>query len=255
MRIPIVSGSRFLNDISPRMKRIKDTDMYAKSLYTFFTATRLLFKNRRALVLATTAYAGLLSTLYLFVSTREATIFQLVVTFFSVTAAPALFFLLQSVSVTYTSGSFRKVASDSLKLLVVSLPVIVLTVIAAYGLSKLQTHLPAATTLRYLLVAVIAPLLAIQLWIATSNTGFRSLVKRLGRILSKTFAPHSVFVYACGFLIFAVAPYLLLRKSISTDRAWLEFSLLPLRLAVSATLMLAGWISTVGAISILSRDD
>ncbi|HEU4933219.1 MAG TPA: hypothetical protein VFT48_14145 [Pyrinomonadaceae bacterium] len=62
-------------------------------------------------------------------------------------------------------------------------------------------------------------------------------------------------IEATVFLIFAVAPYLLIRKSISTDRAWLEISLLTVRLVASATLMLVGWVTTVGAISILSRDD
>ena len=231
-------------------------DMYLKSFKALLSAMRLLFTNRRTLALIVTAYIGLLTSLYLFVSTREATTSQLLVTFLSIAAAPALFFLLQSLSVTYASGGLvRKVAIDGLKIFIVSLPVIALTAFAAYGLSKLQTHLTTATTLRYLLIAVVAPLLAIQLWIATSNTGLRSLVKRLGQVLSKTFAPHSVLVYACGFLIFAVAPYLLLRKSISTERAWLEISLLTVRLAASATLMLVGWVTTVGAISILSRDD
>jgi len=238
------------------MKRIKATDMYSKSLCALLSATRLLFTNRRAVLLIVTTYAALLITLCLFVSTREATVSQLLVTLFSIAVAPALFFLLQSFSVTYASrGSIRRVAIDGLKIFIVSLPVIVVTVIAAYSLSKLQTHLTIATTLRYLLVAVIAPLLTIQLWIATSRTGLRSLVRSLGQVLSRTFAPHSVFVYACGFLIFAVAPYLLLRKSISTERAWLELSLLTVRLAASATLMLVGWVTTVGAISILSRDD
>jgi len=228
--------------------------MYSKSLYAMLTAMRLLFTNRRALVLMVTAYAGLLVALYFFINTREATISQLLVTFFSIAAAPALFFVLQAVSVSYTNESSR-VGMNSLKLCIVSLPLIALTAFGVYSLSKLQTHLTITTTLRYLLIAVIAPLLAIQLWIATSNTGLRSLVKRLGHVLSKTFAPDSVLVYACGFLIFAVAPYLLLRKSISTERAWLEISLLTVRLAASATLMLVGWVTTVGAISILSRDD
>jgi hypothetical protein len=221
--------------------------MYLKSLNALLSALRLLFMNRRALYSIVFAYAGLLTTLYLFISTREATISQLLVTLFSIAAAPALFFLLQSISVTYTSGNLRKLVILSIKLFIVSLPVIGLIVFAAYKVNM--------TTLRYLLIAVIAPLLAIQLWIATSNTGLRSLVKRLGQVLSKTFAPDSVLVYACGFLIFAVAPYLLLRKSISTERAWLEISLLTVRLAASATLMLVGWVTTVGAISILSRDD
>ena len=208
---------------------------------------RLLFMNRRALLLVVTAYAGLLTALYLFVSTREATISQLLVTLCSMAAAPALFFLLQATIITYASGNPRKLAIVSFKLFIVSLPVVALTVFATYSVTVI--------TLRYLLVAVVAPLLAIQLWIATSNTGLRSLVKRLGQVLTKTFAPDSVLVYACGFLIFAVAPYLLLRKPISTERAWLEISLLTVRLAASATLMLVGWVTTVGAISILSRDD
>lgn len=238
------------------MKRIKGTDMYLKSFNAMLSAMRLFFTSRRALVLILTAYAGLLASLYLFISTREATVSQLLVTFFSIAAAPSLFFLLQSVSVTYASGGLmRKVAIDGLKIFIVSLPVIAVTAFGVYILNKLQSHLTIATTLRYLLIAVIAPLLAIQLWIATSNSGLRSLVKSLGQVLSKTFALHSVFVYACGFLIFAVAPYLLLRKSISTERAWLEISLLTVRLAASATLVLVGWVTTVGAISILSRDD
>jgi hypothetical protein len=236
------------------MKRIKATDMYLKSLKALLAAMRLLFTNRRALVLVVSSFAGLIVALYFFVNTREATISQLLVTFFSIAAAPALFFVLQAVSVSYTKKS-DGVAIDSLKIFIVSLPLIAVTVFAAYSLSKLQTHLTIATTLRYLLIAVIAPLLAIQLWIATSNTGLRSLVKSLGQVLARTFAPHSVFVYACGFLIFAVAPYLLLRKSIATERAWLEISLLTVRLAASAVLMLVGWVTTVGAISILSRDD
>ena len=229
------------------MKRIKATDMYAKSLQALFSATRLLFTNRRALALLLTTYCGLLITLYLFINTREAIISQILLTFLSIAVAPALFFLIQSISVTYATGSLRKVVIVSFKLFIVSLPVLALIVFAVYKVNL--------TTLRYLLIAVIAPLLAIQLWIATSNSGLRSLVKRLGQVLRKTFAPHSVLVYACGFLIFAVAPYLLLRKSISTERAWLEISLLTVRLAASAILMLVGWVTTVGAISILSRDD
>ena len=229
------------------MKRIKATDMYIKSLRAMLSATRLLFTNRRALALLLTTYCALLVTLYLFVSTREATVSQLLLTLLSIAVAPALFFLIQSISVTYATGSLRKVVIVSFKLFIVSLPVLALTVFAGFKVNLI--------TLRYLLIAVIAPLLAIQLWIATSNTGLRSLVKRLGQVLSKTFAPHSVLVYACGFLIFAVAPYLLLREPISTERAWLEISLLTVRLAASATLMLVGWVTTVGAISILSRDD
>jgi hypothetical protein len=205
------------------------------------------------------AWAGLLTAVYLFASTREATIFQLLLTFVVVVAAPALFFVLQAVSVTYADGPvrgsrIRKTAIDCLKLMGVSLPVLVITLLAVYGLNKIQTYVTLATMLRYLLIGVVAPMLAIQFWIATTSSGLRDFMKSLRGVVSRTFAPQSVFVYGCGFVIFAVVPYVLLQIGPSSERAWLEFSVLVLRLAVSAVLILFGWVATVGAISILSRN-
>ena len=69
----------------------------------------------------------------------------------------------------------------------------------------------------------------------------------------KAFAPQLLVVYVCGFLIFAIVPYVLITKKIGAERAWLEFALLMARLTASALLILLGWVTTVGAISILSR--
>ena len=77
--------------------------MYLQSITAIFSAARSLFRNRRALLLILAAYAGLLAAIYLFVSIREATISQLILTLVVVVAAPALFFVLQAVSVSYTS--------------------------------------------------------------------------------------------------------------------------------------------------------
>jgi hypothetical protein len=63
-----------------------------------------------------------------------------------------------------------------------------------------------------------------------------------------------MLVFACGFLIFAVAPYFLLSKTMDIQRAWLEVSLLTARVVISALLILFGWVLTVGAMSILSRE-
>lgn len=228
--------------------------MFSQSTIAIFSAARLLFKSRRALALMLGAYAGLLAAVYLFVSTREATISQLILTMALVVVAPALFFFLQALSVSYTNGSRLKILiSDCLRMIVASVPLICLTLLGLYGVSKLDAHPTLAITLRYLLIGVVTPLLAIQLWVATSSTGLRSLLSSLRKIAVKTFAPQSVFVYACGFLIFAVAPYFLIVKTIPAERAWLELSLLILRLSASALLILLGWVTTVGAISILSR--
>jgi len=228
--------------------------VYPQSITAILSAARALLRNRRALLLMIAAYVGLIVAIYLFVSTREATIFQLFLTLIAVISAPALFFMLQTVSVSYANGpASRGLLKRTLKLIVVSVPVFALTFLAAYGLSKIQSHPTIVTAVRYLLLAVIAPLLAIQLWIASSNCGLRVLFKSLRKVLSKTFGPESIFVYACGFLIFAIVPYWLLQRRIVIERQWLEFSVLALRLGISALLMLLGWVTTLGALSILNR--
>ena len=102
-------------------------------------------------------------------------------------------------------------------------------------------------TVRYLFWAVIAPLLVVHLWIAVSYGGVR-----VREVFSRAFAPQSMFVYACGFLIFAVAPYLLLQKSIPAQRQWIEISLVAVRLGLTALLILLGWALTLRALSILT---
>jgi hypothetical protein len=230
--------------------------MFSKPTIAILSAARLLFKSRRALALLVASYCGLLAVAYLFVSTREATISQLILTVALVVIAPALFFVFQALSVNYASDStsVRKISSDCLKLSVATLPVLAVTLLALYGLNKLQASVTLVTTLRYLLLAVIAPLLAIQIWVATSTNGLRSFVSSLRKVAASAFAPQSVLVYACGFSIFAVAPYFLVVQTVAIERAWLELSLLILRLSASALLFLLGWVTTVGAISILSRN-
>jgi hypothetical protein len=244
--------------------------MYHKSASAVFSAVRMLFKGWLTLPLMITVYAALLLAVYLFVSTREATVAQLVVTFTVMIAAPLLFFVLQSASVNYTTASstlVRKTLHDTAKLFAVTLPVIGLTLLAVYVVGKLQgslsvdpnTSQPSSpntmttlTVIRYLLIAVVAPLVTIQLWIATSTRGLRAMIRNLRGTITRAFAPQAVFIFACGFLIFAVAPYFLLAQTIEIERAWLEFSLLTARVVISALLILLGWVITVGALSIIN---
>ena len=222
--------------------------MYSSSIAAIISAVRALFSNRRSLLLMLVVYTGLLAAIYLFVSTHEATVSQLLLTFITIIVAPALFFVLQAATVSYTNGpTSRGLIKNSLKLIAVSVPVTALTFLAVYSLNKLQTHPTIVTTVRYLLLGVIIPVLVIQLWITVSNNGMR-----VRNVLTRTFAPQSMFVYALGFLIFAVVPYFLLQKTISIQRPWLEVSVLLGRLVLSALLILIGWVTTVGALSILS---
>lgn len=229
--------------------------MFVQAIRTELMAIRLLFSSKWTLLLLVTMYGALLGAGYLFVSTREATIAQLVVTFGLILITPALFFALQAVSVNYVSGptTVKKTVHDSLRLIAVSLPLIAVTALAFYGLGKINSHQTVVVAVRYLLVALIAPLLAIQLWRAASQDGVGSLLRRLHRLAIKAFAPQAVFVYACGLLLFAVAPYFLIFHTSQIERVWLEVSLLTVRLAASALLILFGWVATVGTLSLLNK--
>ena len=120
--------------------------MYVKTASAVFSAVRMLFSKWSTLPLLIAVYAALLAALYLFVSTREATVSQVVVTFVVMFAAPLLFFLLQAASVNYatrdeTVGLLRKTAYDCWKFIVVSLPVIGMTILGVYLVGKLQGRL------------------------------------------------------------------------------------------------------------------
>jgi hypothetical protein len=232
--------------------------MFSQAIKAIFSALRSLFKSWPTMVLVGALYGGLLIAGYLFISTREATISQLVLTLASIVIAPALFFALQAVSVNYAKGAgatglIKKTAHDSLRLIAVSVPLILITALAYYSLGKINSQQTAVVALRYLLIGVIAPLLAIQLWVAASSDGLRSLLRRVHHIVASAFAPQSVFVYACGVLFFAVVPYLLIFHTMQTERAWLEVSLLVVRLSISALLIVIGWVTTVGTLSLLNK--
>ena len=230
--------------------------MFSQTIKAAFSATRMLFGRWSTLIPVVVLYGALLLAGYLFVSTREATIAQLGVTLAVIVITPALFFVLQAVSVNYTNGSpvLKKTVGDALRLVAISLPLIVLTVLTFKALGKIHSHLTIVNTMRYLLAGVVAPLLTIQLWIAASRDGLGVLMRRLHRVAAKAVAPQSVLVYACGVLVFGLAPYLLIFHATKTNHAWLEVSLLGIRLIASALLILVGWVTTIGTLSLLTSN-
>ena len=90
--------------------------MLSQSVIAITSSARLLFERWKTLALLLAVYAALLTAVYVFVSTREATVGQLIVTLALFVVAPALFFLLQSITINYASGSTtRKLLSHCLR--------------------------------------------------------------------------------------------------------------------------------------------
>lgn len=269
--------------------------MLTETFHSIVTAARNVFRNWPSMLLMAVVYASLLALLYFFVSIREATLPQVILTFVFAVTAPLLFFILQTM---IASGNAQQIAREGAaeaeqmtaglllkrsltsfwKLILISLPLIVLAILIAYLLGRAQNYFgqnlnepaisthtlgPAAntpparpinwrlalfSTLRYLAFGLVLPLAAIHLWLATVRDGLGGAVRKTATLLSRAFAPQSVLIYIAGFLVFAVAPYFLLFKTTQSRHAWLELSFLIARLVVVFALTLFGWTITVRAL-------
>jgi hypothetical protein len=272
-----------------------------KNIFRALTSTsRNLFRRWGALLILLVLYLAMLGAIYWFFVTREATIGQLILSFLLALAAPILFFIIQTMAARYShensrawsllGGSLR----DFWKLLVISLPIILIAVFALYLFNKIGTsaqvttqgalrvQVPvvdeaaravpapsrpltpkpqpvnwqsvAITTIQYLLFCLILPLAAIHLWIGTARDGLKQTVKRSHRILARAFAPRSVVIYLIGFLCFAVVPYFLIVTRTPLSSVWLDAGLLVARLLLAAVFSLIGWVVTVGALGELNGE-
>lgn len=260
--------------------------MFTDSIKAIGTSTRELIGNWRAMAVLATIYALLLATLYLLVSTREASIFQVVLTLVLAIAAPVLFFVLQAVSANYplemhTASLIQRSLKDFGKLVVVSLPLILLTLLVIYLLGRMQARFGIApvnpdefverareesqrpivwsavifATLRYLLLGLVLPISLMHLWLAVTRKGLMNTIRQAGHYLAGAFKPESLLIYVVGFIVFALLPYLLLFRAIKIDRAWLEIGFLVVKLGVVFTLTLFGWVITMNALEQSGRKE
>ncbi|MBA3806331.1 MAG: hypothetical protein H0X14_11550, partial [Acidobacteria bacterium] len=115
-------------------------------------AARMLFGNWRALLILLLLYAALNASLYFFIAVREASVWQVLATFLLALIAPVLFFIIQTIGVRYveddarTRDLLRWSVRDFWKLLVVTVPVILLAWLIAYLFSKFQVAAPAVVS-------------------------------------------------------------------------------------------------------------
>lgn len=262
--------------------------MIKNSLLAIGTTARELVRDWRSLGLFNALYAALIAALWLFFSTKEASAWQLVLTALLAVTAPVLFFLLQSAgAVRYvwneaqTATLFQKSMKALWKIILISIPLILLAVLLAYLLNKLQARFPLTDTeaarpalipwshpsaarppvlplrwpdvfiasLRLLLLGVVLPLAAIHLWLAAARDSFMGTVRRVPQILAHAFSAQSFLIYAIGLILFALMPYFLIFTRTTVRNAWAELLLFGLRLALAFIFTLWGWLATVGALA------
>lgn len=247
--------------------------MITTTLKAWINSAKSSLTNIRALLLFVALYALLLVTFYIFVSTREATVWQVLVTYALLILIPAEFFVLQAAVIDSARDlgfSWKRILRQALKIFVATIPVLIVGWILWWLLSKLAlryppplvfdakpskatpTHWPSLifATLRFLLFAVALPLAAIHLWIevaardvrATFAGGAKPFLKRIGNALARAFASESVFTYGLGLIVFGLLPYAVLFAPLTIKGNKTDFAVFILRLLLAFVFTLVGWV-------------
>ena len=178
-------------------------------LKLWFRTIATTFANLGALVVFAALYAFLLLASYVFIAIREATVWQVLVTYALIIFIPLGFFVLQASIIDRELDQklrWRVILIDTLQFLLVTIPVLLIVWLLYYLLNKVAGRYPAPvvalpppppvvhaapppppppmplhwpslifSTLRFALLGVAFPLATIHLWIAVAGGGFRSL--------------------------------------------------------------------------------
>jgi hypothetical protein len=255
-----------------------------KTIRTFIVSTRALLAKPTALAILAALYALLLASLYGFISTREATVWQVSLTMLLLVLIPLEFFVLQAAilqNARVQKFHWGQILRDAIKLAVVTIPIVLLGFGINYLLNKWQAHylapeppliLPGAkppalqplhwptvlfATGRLLLLGVVLPLAAIHLWIEVAAQDVRSsfgggvkpFLQRIGNALARAFQFDSVLTYALGLIIFVLVPYAILFVRIPIKGNKTEFAVFVLRLLLVYFFTLVGWIVTLNTLT------
>src|SRR5438105_3010849 len=111
----------------------------------FLGTLKALVGNPFSLTICAALYAMLLATIYFFIATREATVWQVTITFAGLVVIPAEFFVLQAAIVDQAQqvqSNWRGILSDTLKLLLATIPILILGYLLWILLNNWQTHFP-----------------------------------------------------------------------------------------------------------------
>lgn len=115
-------------------------------LSALFNAARELLRDFGALAALAVIYAALIVAVVLFVTTREASVFQIALTAACAVAAPVLFVLVAGAAAAYAagesrpSGVVRRGLAGFLKVLLITIPVVALAVGAVWATNKLENR-------------------------------------------------------------------------------------------------------------------
>ena len=253
------------------------------TLKLWFESLRSTLTNLRALGIFIGLYALLLVSFYFFISTREATVLQVLVTYALLLLLPTEFFVLQAAILGFARArnfAVKNTLVSAVKIAAVTIPVVIIGALLWWLMNKLQARFPAPpaplvfpptppkappthwpslliTTLRFVLFGVALPLATIHLWIEASVCdvrasfagGAKTIFGTIGRALARAFSSESVFVYGLGLILFVLGPYLILLPRLTFTGTKTAFTLFVVQVIVAFLLALIGWVVTLATLS------
>jgi hypothetical protein len=251
---------------------------------TFLDSIKTTVTSISALIVFAIIYLLLLLASYFFISTREATVGQVFVTYALMIVIPALFFIYQAAIIDHVrDGKFhwRVIVLDAVRFFLATIPLLLIAWLLYYLLNKLAVRYPAPAiallpaaqgppkpaplhwpslifaSLKFVLLGVALPLAAIHLWVEVASCNLREslrggaklIVGRLSRRFACAFGSESVLIYALGLVFFFVLPYTVLFVPFTPKGNKTDFTVFILRLLLTYIFSLIGWVVTVRALA------
>src|SRR2546423_12135713 len=110
------------------------------TLKLWFDSLKATVTNLRAFLILLLLYALLLVSFYYFISTREATVWQVFVTYALLLLVPAEFFVFQATIIAFARHKFvlKQIVGGAIKMLVVTIPIVIIGAFVWWLMDKLQ---------------------------------------------------------------------------------------------------------------------
>lgn len=246
--------------------------MIKQAMAAIGEAMRKLFSNWGTLLLALLLYGLWIGAIYLFLTTREATTLQVVLSLgVYPLLALLLFFTLQALGLSAVrvgvgpGYKLKRALKDCWKILLISLPILLLLWLTIRGADWLEQYLvrqiysAETPTGKWKLTLVewaetfllyfVFPLWAIHWWMIAVREGVWGAVKATGRVLLRAFAPGSVLIYVLVVAVFGGLAWLCFFKGPRIGDEWLELYLFGGRVVLGLILVFLGWLVTLGAMA------
>lgn len=232
-------------------------------------AGRKLGSSATTILAALLLYLLMLGAIFLFLTTRESNLWQvalglvisplLVVVIFFIGQAFAIHAIRTGIGTGY---KLRLALVDWMKLMVATLPLALIIVLLSYLLPIVESSLSdwigsesevwvrtGLVWLRWILYALIFPLLAINWWIIAVREGAAAALRATRRVCRLSFDPAAILIYLVVVGLYGFIAWSLFRTRPRIEREWLELTLFAARMAMAMLMIFLGWLLTLGGMA------